>query len=74
MIRRFLSHWLPPLVWMGLIFFLSAQPDIPHAPGLWLDTLIKKTGFEDKKIRNILFRASKQGKIKRAGRGMYVGA
>jgi len=35
--------------------------------------LIKKTGFEDKKIRNILFRASKQGKIKKAGRGIYVG-
>ena len=37
-------------------------------------TLMKKTGFEDKKIRNILNRASKQGKIKRAGRGVYVGA
>ncbi|KPK96544.1 MAG: hypothetical protein AMJ95_13655 [Omnitrophica WOR_2 bacterium SM23_72] len=42
--------------------------------GVDAPTLIKKTGFEDKKIRNILFRASKQGKIKRAGRGMYVGA
>ena len=37
-------------------------------------TLIKKTGLEDKQIRNILFRASKQGKIKRAGRGIYVAA
>ena len=36
-------------------------------------TLMKKTGFEDKKIRNILNRASKEGKIKRAGRGVYVG-
>jgi predicted Rossmann fold nucleotide-binding protein DprA/Smf involved in DNA uptake len=42
--------------------------------GVDAPTLIKKTGFEDKKIRNILFRASKQGKIKRTGRGMYVGA
>jgi len=42
--------------------------------GVDAPTLIKRTGFEDKKIRNILFRASKQGKIKRAGRGMYVGA
>jgi len=36
--------------------------------------LIKKTGLQDKQIRNILLRASKQGKIKKAGRGIYVGA
>jgi VanZ family protein len=29
---------------MGLIFVLSAQPDLPQAPGPWLDTLLKKTG------------------------------
>ncbi len=29
---------------MGLIFVLSAQPDLPHAPGPWLDTLLKKMG------------------------------
>lgn len=40
--------------------------------GVGVPTLIKKTGFEDKKIRNILNRASKQGKIKRAGRGIYM--
>jgi len=43
-VRRFLWYWLPPLAWMGLIFVLSAQPDLPHAPGPWLDTLLKKTG------------------------------
>lgn len=42
--RRFLRYWLPLLAWMGLIFFLSAQPDLPHAPGPWLDTLVKKGG------------------------------
>ncbi|MGD1992364.1 MAG: VanZ family protein [Anaerolineae bacterium] len=41
---RFFSRWLPPLVWMGVIFLLSAQPDLPHAPGPWLDTLVKKAG------------------------------
>ncbi|MBW1676544.1 MAG: hypothetical protein JRF30_05125 [Deltaproteobacteria bacterium] len=40
--------------------------------GVDVPTLVKKSGFEDKKIRNIVFRASKQGKIKRAGRGVYV--
>ena len=36
--------------------------------------LIKKTGFGERTVRNILFRAGKQGKIKKAGRGVYVGA
>ena len=37
-------------------------------------TLKEKTGFDDKKVRNIIFRASKEGKIKKSGRGIYVGA
>jgi len=36
--------------------------------------LIKKTGFEDKKIRDITYRLSKQGKIKRDLKGLYVKA
>ncbi len=42
--------------------------------GVDVPMLIKKTGFEDKKIRNIVFKASKAGEIKRAGRGVYVAA
>ncbi|MDY6987297.1 MAG: hypothetical protein SWQ30_04495 [Thermodesulfobacteriota bacterium] len=42
--------------------------------GVDVPTLIKKTGLEDKQIRNIVFRAFKQGKIKRAGRGAYISA
>ncbi|MCP4541080.1 MAG: hypothetical protein GY832_28430 [Chloroflexi bacterium] len=42
--KQFFKYWLPPLAWMGLIFFFSAQPDLPHAPGPWLDTLLKKAG------------------------------
>ena len=42
--------------------------------GVDIPTLIKKTGLSDKQIRNIIFRSAKQGKIKRAGRGVYVGA
>ena len=37
-------------------------------------TLVKKTGFDLKKVRNIIQRTYKQGKIKRAGKGIYVGA
>jgi hypothetical protein len=42
--------------------------------GVDVATLGKKTGFEKKKINDILFRASKQGKIKRTGKGVYIGA
>ena len=42
--------------------------------GVDIPTLIKKTGLSDKQVRNIIFRSSKQGKIKRAGRGVYVAA
>ena len=37
-------------------------------------TLMDKTGFDQKKVRNILQRTFKQGKIKRAEKGIYVGA
>ena len=40
--------------------------------GVDAPTLMKKTGLADKTVRNILFRAGKQGKIKKAGRGVYV--
>ena len=37
-------------------------------------TLVKKTGFDLKKVRNIVQRTYKIGKIKRVGKGVYVGA
>jgi hypothetical protein len=42
--------------------------------GVDVPTLMKKTQLADKTVRNILFKASKQGKIKRAGRGIYMAA
>ncbi len=41
--------------------------------GVNTSTLMKKTGFDQKKVRNILNRTFKQGKIKRADKGIYVG-
>ncbi len=32
--------WLPLVAWMGLMFFLSAQPDFPHPEVDWLEDLI----------------------------------
>ena len=36
-------------------------------------TLMKKTGFNQKKVRNMLNRTYKQGKITRVAKGIYVG-
>ena len=38
---RFVSRFAPPLVLMGLIFLLSAQPDLSTGLGTW-DTILRK--------------------------------
>jgi hypothetical protein len=40
--------------------------------GIDVARLKTKSGFEDKKIRNIVFRLSREGLIKRVGRGIYA--
>ena len=45
-----------------------------HKKGVDIPKLKKKTGFADTKIRAIIYRASKEGKIKRLSRGVYVSA
>jgi len=42
--------------------------------GLDVATLRQKTGFDDQKIRNVIYKAFREGIIKRAGRGIYRGA
>ena len=42
--------------------------------GVDTSTLMKKTGFDQKKVRNMLSRTYKQGKITRVDKGIYVGA
>jgi hypothetical protein len=32
-----------------------------------------KTGFNERKVGNIVFKAFKEGKIQRVGRGLYAG-
>ena len=32
--------WLPVVAWMGLIFYLSAQPDLPTPDAGWLQLVI----------------------------------
>jgi hypothetical protein len=45
-----------------------------YKKGVDVPKLKKKTGFADTKIRAIIHRASKEGKIKRLARGVYVSA
>ena len=40
--------------------------------GLGFAEIQAKTGFDEKKIRNIIFRLNKTGKIKRKRRGIYI--
>jgi transcriptional regulator NrdR family protein len=45
-----------------------------HKRGINISKLKNKTGFADSKLRMIISRAYKQGKIKRKARGVYVSA
>ena len=45
-----------------------------HKRGINITKLKNKTGFADSKLRTIVSRAYKQGKIKRKARGVYVSA
>ena len=42
--------------------------------GVTVPQLKAKTGFNEKKIANLVYKAKKQGKIKKIGRGVYVKA
>ena len=42
--------------------------------GIGFKQIQTKTGFDEKKIRNIIFRLNKTGKIKRKSRGIYIAA
>ncbi|NVM22628.1 MAG: hypothetical protein HWN68_12725 [Desulfobacterales bacterium] len=42
-----------------------------YRAGTDVGTIKARTGFEDKKIRNILFKLGKKDEIERAGRGVY---
>jgi VanZ family protein len=42
--RDLLSHWLPAVAVMALIFYLSSQPTLPAVPDRNLDVILKKLG------------------------------
>jgi predicted Rossmann fold nucleotide-binding protein DprA/Smf involved in DNA uptake len=42
--------------------------------GINTETLMKKTGYNQKKIANLIYKLKKQGRIKTVGKGVYVKA
>jgi predicted transcriptional regulator of viral defense system len=42
-----------------------------YPEGIDFKTIMKTTGFEDKKLRNIIYRLDSLGKIERVRRGSY---
>ncbi|MEN8691015.1 MAG: hypothetical protein AB1Z18_05020 [Desulfobacterales bacterium] len=53
---------------IGTIFDIVKKSGTP----VDMATLREKSGFESKKIANVLFKLKKQGKIKSAGKGVYT--
>ncbi|MGB5932037.1 MAG: VanZ family protein [Anaerolineae bacterium] len=41
-LRSRVNRWLPVLLWMGLIFFLSSRSHLPRYPHHLIDFLLKK--------------------------------
>ena len=63
-IHSLLRYWLPPVLWMGAIFVLSAQPTLPRHPDNLLDFIIKKAGhmIEYGILAFLLWRALSRGR------------
>ncbi|MDY7040126.1 MAG: VanZ family protein [Chloroflexota bacterium] len=71
--RSLLSHWLPPILWMVLIFVVSAQPTLPSPPDPWLDLLLKKMAhFLEYAILAFLWWRALSGGDLHAGRPLIV--
>ena len=57
---KIINYWLPPLVWAGLIFYLSSTiPGSVSGPA-WIDFVIKKSGhiFLYAVLWTLLYRAT----------------
>jgi VanZ family protein len=64
LVNSLLRYWLPPILWMGAIFILSAQPSLPHHPDRLFDTILKKVGHavEYGVLAFLLWRALSRGR------------
>jgi len=62
--KSVLRYWLPPVLWMGVIFILSAQPTLPEYPDSLLDLILKKSAhvMEYGLLAFLLWRALSPGR------------
>lgn len=44
LVTRYLRYWLPVLLWMGVIFVASSQPELPFVLNKTVDFITKKAG------------------------------
>jgi len=60
-----LLYWLPTILWMGLIFYLSSIPDLKTNLGTW-DTILRKGAhaFEFAILLLLAFRAFRESQLK----------
>ena len=63
-VNSLLRYWLPPVLWMGVIFIVSAQPTLPHYPDTLLDFVLKKAAhtIEYGILTFLLWRALSRGR------------
>ena len=63
LVNSLLRYWLPPALWMGVIFTLSAQPTLPQHPDTLFDLILKKAAhmIEYGILVFLLWRALSQG-------------
>ncbi len=76
-IRGLACYWLPPLAWMGIIFYLSAQPDLPGPREPWLASLLSHAAHFGVYaiLAYLCWRVlSRQGKIDRDALGLAFAA
>ena len=64
LVNSLFRYWLPLVLWMGLIFILSAQPSLPHHPDTLLDLILKKVAhmMEYGILAFLLWRALSRGR------------
>jgi VanZ family protein len=63
LVNSLLRYWLPPVLWMGAIFILSAQPSLPYHPDTLFDLILKKAAhmIEYGILAFLLWRALSRG-------------
>jgi VanZ family protein len=64
LVNSLFRYWLPPVLWMGVIFILSAQSTLPRHPDARFDLILKKAAhmIEYGMLAFLLWRALSRGR------------